>query len=217
MRRSATVVGLYERASRGYDHATRRFDGLRVEAIERLELLPGNRVVDVACGTGVNFERLVERVGATGQVIGVDVSPDMLQQAADRVRAAGWPNVTLIESTVEEVTVEPPADAALFSLTHDVLQSPQAVRQVVAQLEPGARVAAFGAKRAARWLVPVNAYVRWKSRRYITDLSGLERPWRVLEAELGRLDVEGRALGGAYLASGRTPGPITTTGAPRSG
>ena len=186
----------------GYDRATRRFEGYRRRAVERLVLSSGDAVIDVACGTGLNFELLRRRVGRSGRIVGVDVSADMLRQAEARVRSRGWDNVTLIEAPVEEALLGEPADAALFSLTHDVLQSDPAVQNVLGHLAPGARVASFGAKWAPRWNVPVNAYVWWKSRRYVTDLSGLDAPWRRLERALDEFRVEPVTLGGAYIASG---------------
>lgn len=47
------------------------------------DLHPGERVVDVACGTGVLARVAAEVVGATGSVVGVDVAPDMLAVAAE--------------------------------------------------------------------------------------------------------------------------------------
>jgi ubiquinone/menaquinone biosynthesis C-methylase UbiE len=56
-------------------------------ASERLlrvaDLQPGERVVDVACGTGVIARAAADIVGATGSVVGVDVAPDMLAVAAE--------------------------------------------------------------------------------------------------------------------------------------
>ena len=199
----ADAVELYERSARDYDRATRRYLAFRISAIDRLLLSSGDRVIDVACGTGINFPYLLDHVGTRGEVIGVDISADMIRQAAARVDREGRTNVTLIEAPVEEADLGAPADAALFSLTHDVLQSPKAVERVVSHLKPGARVAAFGAKWAPRWRVPVNAYVWWKSRHYITDMRGLDAPWRLLEEAVDELVVEDAGFGGAYIAWGR--------------
>lgn len=57
----------------------------RAAAIEELQLQPGDRVVDLFCGTGVNFEPLLAGIGATGRVIGVDGSEAMLARARRRI------------------------------------------------------------------------------------------------------------------------------------
>ncbi|MFQ5933789.1 MAG: methyltransferase domain-containing protein, partial [Dehalococcoidia bacterium] len=48
---------------------------LRILAVSRLALEPGDVVLDLGCGTGLSFEYLEEAVGPDGRIIGVDVSP----------------------------------------------------------------------------------------------------------------------------------------------
>jgi S-adenosylmethionine-diacylgycerolhomoserine-N-methlytransferase len=66
--------------TRRYTLAARFYDRLaaewvyrpgRVAAIEHLRLRPGEPVLDVGCGTGLNFALLLERVGPDGLVVGV--------------------------------------------------------------------------------------------------------------------------------------------------
>lgn len=129
----------------------------------------------------------------------------MLRLAQRRVEACRWQNVTLVESLVEWAALGTPSDTALFCLTHDVLQSEAALDDVFRHLRLGARVAAFGAKTAPTWRVPVNLYVRWKSRRYVTDLDGLRAPWRLLARRLVEFEDVDRAWGGAYIVWGKAP------------
>ena len=63
----------------------------RAAAIEALQLQPGDRVVDLFCGTGVNFEPLLAGVGPTGCVIGVDGSEGMLARARRRIARHNLP------------------------------------------------------------------------------------------------------------------------------
>lgn len=136
------VVELYRHRARRYDRATRRYAGLREEAIGALELHRRERVIDVGCGTGLSFPSLLEAVGWTGHVVGVDASPQMLRLARRRVDAHGRLNVTLVEGLAEHAALGPPADAALFCMTHDVLQSEAALQNVFRHLRRAARVAA---------------------------------------------------------------------------
>jgi ubiquinone/menaquinone biosynthesis C-methylase UbiE len=175
---------------------------LRSRAVERLELRRGDRVVDAACGTGLNFPLLHAYVGDEGAIVGVDLSPDMLSKAHERVRANGWRNVTLIESSVEKAAIPNGLDAALFSLTHDVMRSPAALNNVVGSLGENGRVAALGAKWAPRWAVPVNVIVRLVSRSFVTTLEGYDRPWSHLEQLISDLRVEPVVFGAAYVAWG---------------
>src|SRR5688572_12534600 len=66
---------------------------LREVAVSRLCLEPGSRVLDVACGTGASFPFLVQAVGPDGEVVGVDISPDLAAIAKKRIEQEKWNNV----------------------------------------------------------------------------------------------------------------------------
>jgi hypothetical protein len=121
--------------------------------------------------------------------------------------------VNVIEAPVEAAEIGAIADAALFSFTHDILQSPAAVANVVAHLKPGARVSSVGAKLAGGWSPIVNFLVRRSARPYVTTFRGLDRPWRELERYTHEFDVKSLVLGGAYVASSRltNEGPARAT------
>jgi ubiquinone/menaquinone biosynthesis C-methylase UbiE len=53
--------------------------------LERAQLRQGEHVVDIGCSTGASSIALAERVGPSGQVLGVDVSAPMLARAAERL------------------------------------------------------------------------------------------------------------------------------------
>jgi ubiquinone/menaquinone biosynthesis C-methylase UbiE len=168
-----------------------------------LQLRPGATVLDVACGTGLNFAAIEHGIGPAGHLVGVDLSPDMLKLARVRVRAGAWHNVTLIESAAEDAEL-PTADAALFSYAHDVLRSPAAVHHVLDAVRPGGRVVAAGVMTASS-AGPLNALVRTATRPYVTTLDGLDEPWSHLATGLVDLLVEPAMLGTAYIASGHRP------------
>ena len=113
------VTTHYRRASRWYDAGgSIIFDGLlrlrryRLLTIDLLGELDGARVLDIGTGTGANLPLLVPRVGAQGEVVGIDYSKDMLARARARVAAAGWTNVTLVQGDAAELPgVEGPFDA----------------------------------------------------------------------------------------------------------
>jgi ubiquinone/menaquinone biosynthesis C-methylase UbiE len=194
----------YRRRARGYDRLAPLTRRLRERAVERLRLRAGQTVIDVACGTGLTFALLERHVGPDGRLIGIDLSPDMLSQARERVTAHGWRNVTLIGSAIEDAAIREVADAAVLVLTHDVMRSPEALRNVLAHLRPGGKIAAAGGKRAPAWMIPATLYLRYAMRRYTTTTEGFDHPWRTLEALVPDLQVEPLMLGGAYVAWGTT-------------
>lgn len=61
----------------------------RRRVVELLGLRPGDVVLDVACGTGRNHALIVDKIGPSGRLIGVDRSSAMLNQASERARRNG--------------------------------------------------------------------------------------------------------------------------------
>jgi demethylmenaquinone methyltransferase/2-methoxy-6-polyprenyl-1,4-benzoquinol methylase len=188
-----------------YDRLTRRSAPMRRLAVKRLDLQPGQTVLDIGCGTGLTFSLLEKQIGPEGRLVGVDLSGDMLALARARVEAHDWSNVTLIEASAEEAEIPFPVDAVISVLTHDVMRSRPALENIVRHTKPGGRIAVTGAKWAPRWALPVNAYVRYIARQYVTTFEGFDRPWSLLKELVPNLEVRPILLGGAYVAWGTLP------------
>src|SRR5207244_932358 len=89
--------------------------------VEMLRLLleaarpqPGERVLDVGCGTGVTTEPYARAVGPAGHVTGVDISQPMLDAARARIEGAGLANVALLLADAQ-VHPFPPASFDLVT------------------------------------------------------------------------------------------------------
>jgi len=200
---SRSILPAYTDDAGRYDDRTRAFQQYRELIVDALDPRPGEVVVDVGCGTGLCFAALVARVGPRGTVIGVDQAPDMVAVARRRVTEAGWRNVVVVESPIASAEVDVPADAALFSAVHDILQSGEALRTVIGWLRPGARVAAGGGKWASPWLPMLNAQIRSLHAPYVADFGGFDRPWSRLDRLLQNFQMREVAFGTGYVATGR--------------
>ena len=204
--RLARIARLYAVNAGSHDMHAAAAEPIRRRAVAALELEEGAVVLDVACGTGLSFAPLEQAIGPSGRIVGLDLSPQMLERARSRCDRSGWDNVDLVETSIEEAdlsAVEP--DALLISFAHDVTQSPEALANVLGQARPGTRVAVVGAKWAAWWAPGMNSYLWTLAAQYSTTFDGLARPWGRLSALVPDLHVETLLFGGAYLASGRTP------------
>jgi ubiquinone/menaquinone biosynthesis C-methylase UbiE len=172
------AVANYRQLAAGYDASSRHETPLRLRTIDLLHLAEGASVLDVACGTGLSFAALVERVGVQGRVVGVEVSPEMAALGRARAQREGWRNVAVRVGDVATVDLgTAPFDAVLFHYTHDVLQAPAALANVFARMRPGARVAVAGLKTTHPLLFPLNLSAWWRGRRYRTTDANLRRPW----------------------------------------
>jgi SAM-dependent methyltransferase len=196
-----------ERA-RAYDRdpVIRWAAGVRRRAVRAIQVQPGQTVLDIACGTGLNLAALSARVGPAGRVIGIDMSSDMLLIADERVQVGGLRNVELINAPVGGADIGDLADAALFSFTHDILYSPEATAAALAYLRVGASVVACGAMQRwfpgrLGWWLPTLI-----SRKYTGTREPMKRPWEGLAAQLTQVETRRPAthLGTMYLCTGRT-------------
>jgi demethylmenaquinone methyltransferase/2-methoxy-6-polyprenyl-1,4-benzoquinol methylase len=114
----------------------------RRRGVAALRLRPGDTVLEVAVGTGRNLPYLVDAVGPTGTVVGVDLSPGMLREAAKVVARRGWRNVELIEGDATKLELDRDLDAIFFSLAWSVIPDPvAALSRIWDRLRPGGRAA----------------------------------------------------------------------------
>ncbi len=183
-----------------YDIELAAFAPIRREAIERLHLAPGATVLDVGCGTGLSFALLQQAIGPRGHIVGIELSPDMLERAQARVAEQGWRNVTLLHASAQEATIPRKTHAALFHFTHDILRQPAALDNIVRALKPHAHVVSAGLQWAAPWDWMTNGWVLMAALYSTTALEGLDTPWNLLEERLGAMEVTHHA-GGIYIAS----------------
>ncbi|MEO6958003.1 MAG: methyltransferase domain-containing protein [Antricoccus sp.] len=131
----------------------------RLRGIAALDLRSGAQVLDVGCGTGLNIEPIIDRVGANGAVQGVDRSTAMLAQARARVSKQGWSNVDLRAGDASELSTILGArsgfDAAIFTYSLSIIDDWQACfDQTLAALRPGGRIAVVDmALPTGRWRI----------------------------------------------------------------
>jgi len=131
------VAATYNLASNGYDQEVVRFFPLCANRlVELIGLHPGERILDVATGTGAAAVAAARHVGSTGHVVGVDIATDMLEQARRKVEDEQLTNVEFQEGDAEHLNfAEMSFDVAtcafgIFFLP-DMIAGPQAWKRVV--------------------------------------------------------------------------------------
>ena len=105
-------------------------------------LTEGERVVDIGCGAGIDSLIASRMVGATGQVIGIDMTPAMLEKARTSAEAGGFDNVEFRQSYGESVPV--PDGWADVVISNGVLNlmpdKRKALGEMARVLRPGGRL-----------------------------------------------------------------------------
>jgi ubiquinone/menaquinone biosynthesis C-methylase UbiE len=134
----------YDRVARWYtvfEPVYLIFPPARRKATVALNLKPGDVVLEIGAGTGRNFPYLLEAVGPTGTVIGVDASAGMLAEARKLVEREGWSNVQLLRQDAAELELGRDVDGVLFSLSYSALPEPRPALALAWQrLRAGGRV-----------------------------------------------------------------------------
>jgi len=178
---------------------------LRQRAVAKLQLRPGDRVLDLGCGTGASFPYLLQAVTDSGLVVGVEISPDVVINARRRVQKHGWKNVQIIIANAQNLILSERFDAVLMMGAPDIYGSPSILANVVRHLQPRARFAAFGAKLSRHPQArPVNSIFRsCFSKATFASTPRLDfEPWGPLRDRSAAFNVEERACGLMFLAWG---------------
>ena len=204
----AKSIAKYCKRATGYDATCGNTWSIRERAVFALQLQPGQRVLDVGCGTGLSLSLLLAGVGPGGTVYGCDQSPEMLAVARRRQAEEGWDNVHLIQTAAQDLDLPEPVDALLFHYTHDVLRSPAALTRLLAFARPQARVAIAGVKYFSGWLAPLNLWVYFKNYGYNGMPGELTTPWDRILPALNEWQMTPTQYGMGYLGIGRVASGI---------
>jgi ubiquinone/menaquinone biosynthesis C-methylase UbiE len=209
------LIETYRKKAKHYDVTSRLYPvpgypqrAQRLQAVRALGLRPGATVIDMACGTGLNFRLLEEVIGPGGRIVGVDLTDAMLARAQDRIKANGWSNVSLVQADAAGFDFPAGADAILS--TYALTQVPECA-EVIAHgakaLSPGGRWVVLDLKvpgNTPRWLAQLGiAMVRPFAS---IDEWTMRRPWEAIrgavQQELADPSWTELFFGTAFLAAG---------------
>jgi hypothetical protein len=147
---------------------------------------------------------LVDAVGPSGEVVGVEISPEIVINAKRRIEENRWSNVQVIEADARTATLKGKFNGLLSFAAADIYASSQAVANLFPYLNDDARVVAFGAKLSHRRVGKVlNLLFRslWKLSFSSTPALNHE-PWAPLKNRVDELHVQEYFFGCMFLAWG---------------
>jgi ubiquinone/menaquinone biosynthesis C-methylase UbiE len=174
----------------------------RRRAVARLELRPDSQVLEVGCGTGLNFRHVLERLAPdTGHLTGLDFSADMLHRAARRVAARGWSNVDLVRADAAQMSLDRRFDAILFAYSLTMIPDcAAALQRAYEHLRVGGRLVVLDFGRFQRWGA-FGALMRgWLRLNHVETLRPYEQ---ALHDVCGEIRVEHWLGGYSFTAIGR--------------
>ena len=139
-----TVDSNSREVTRYLELATRLLDVMKRKSIEMLRLQSGASVLDVGCGLGRDAETILAMVGATGRVIGIDLSQELIEKAIERTKAMSpRPDFRVGDALALEFA-DDSFDACRIDRVLQHLRDPgRAVGEMVRVTRPGGRVTAL--------------------------------------------------------------------------
>src|SRR5215467_4066239 len=209
------LIATYRKNAKHYDITSRLYPvpgyphrAQRLRAVRALGLRAGDSVIDIACGTGLNFPLLEEVIGPDGSIVGVDLTDAMLAQAQSRIETNGWSNIRLVQADAADFDFPTELDAILS--TYALSQVPECA-DVIAH---GAAALSGG----GRWVVldlkvPDNTPQRLAQLgtaivRHFASIDEwiVRRPWEAIrvamQEELADVSWAELCFGTAFLAAG---------------
>ena len=209
------LIGTYRKKARHYDITSRLSPvpgyperAQRHRAVSALGLRAGDSVIDIACGTGLNFPLIEEVIGPGGRIVGVDLTDAMLARAQDRIETSGWRNISLVQADAADF--EFPADVDAIVSTYALTQVPgcaEVIAHGAAALCGGGRWAVLDLKvpgNTPGWLAQLGTAI---VRPFASIDEWIMRcPWEAIRAamqeELADLSWTELFFGTAFLAAG---------------
>lgn len=181
-----------------------RVKAYRIKAVQALNLQPGSRVLDVACGTGLNFGLLEDAVGEEGKIIGLDFTPAMLARARGRDKKQGWKNVALIEGDATRFELAENVDGVLCTFALSTMPAyPEMIKRSAQVLNSGARLVVLDVKATNGLGSYLNPLATYLTKPFGGNRTVLQRkPWEEMGRYLGDVQLREYYFGFIYVASG---------------
>lgn len=207
-----SVAQLYQKRAKNYDISANlyylvgiREYAYRKMAVNGLNLEQGDTVVEIGCGTGLNFRLLRDQVGAKGKVIGVDLTAEMLSAAKKRTERNNWKNIKLVQC--DAATYNFPKRAGGIISTFAITLIPEydkIIQNGAAALSHGKRLVVLDFKMPDNWPMWLIKLFVILTRPFGVTLDLADRhPWETIDQCLDLVEFNTKYFGGIYIAAGQ--------------
>ena len=205
------IAGLYQKRARHYDFSANLYYLLGIRefayrkiAVEALKLENGDTVVEIGCGTGLNFRLLRDCVGWEGKIIGVDLTAEMLSAAGRRVERNKWTNIELVQCDAGAYAFPEHVDGVISTFAITLVEEyDNIIKRGAAALSPGKRLVVLDFKMPDNWPMWLVKFFVILTRPFAVTLDlTVRHPWESIERYLDLNELKRFYFGGIYLAAG---------------
>jgi demethylmenaquinone methyltransferase/2-methoxy-6-polyprenyl-1,4-benzoquinol methylase len=208
------VQAMYQSGAKYYNFTTilYRLIGLRMKtyrslAVQKLSLKRGDCIIELGCGTGLNFPFIIEQIGSEGRLIGIDLTPGMLDLARVRVERADWNNVELIQSDLAAYDFPEKVNGVLATGVFGYIAEYDPIIKAISRaLHSGGHLVILDGKQPEKlpsWLFKIVLKLG-RPFGFTPDYFNV-RPWESVQAYFQETSLEQRYGGLIYILSGTAP------------
>ena len=212
------IIRTYRKRAANYDFTANLYYlfgyrewAYRKMAVKALKLQPGDIVLELACGTGINFPLYQQYIGPEGRIIGVDITDAMLEQAQKRIASHGWKNVVLFQQDAVTYQTPLPVNAVISTYALSLFPGPKRVlKNITNSLLPDGRFVLLELQIPPSWPAWLGTAALTLMKPFaVTNEWANQRPWDMLQSTTKRLfnnvKVSERYFGLTYIISGEKP------------
>jgi len=209
------IIQIYRKRAANYDFTANLYYlfgyrewAYRRTAVKALKLQSGDTVLELACGTGINFPLFQRYIGSEGQIIGVDLTDAMLEQAKKRVANQGWQNVTLIQHDASTYQIPSNVNAVFSSFAFSLFpDTKQVLKNIANSLVPGGRLTLLELQVPKFWPSWIaSAAVALMRPFAVTEEWVARRPWETIRGTINEwfdnVEISQHFFGLTYIISG---------------
>lgn len=181
----------------------------RGEAARSLVSKPEGDYLEVGCGTGLNFPKVLAHVGPHGSLTGLDYSPEMLACARKRVERGGMDRVSLVRANAEDFDLGRSFDGILFAYSITMIPDwKAAVACCLRHLKPGGRMVVLDFYTLDGWPPPMpRLFSLWLGLNHVATARDYPEH---LSNQLAGFDLRVRNRGWNFIATGNKPEESTS-------
>lgn len=181
-----------------------RENAYRKKAVKELKLQKGNKVVEIGCGTGINFSLLQKAVGFEGRIIGVDLTDAMLAMAKTRIEENNWKNVELVLSDAALFQFPPDIDGIISTFAITLIpEFDTVIRNGCRSLKKGGRWVILDLKEPLSWLASLEPLYIFITKPFgVTRELSFRHPWESMEKYMEDTSFHELFWGFSYISVG---------------
>jgi demethylmenaquinone methyltransferase/2-methoxy-6-polyprenyl-1,4-benzoquinol methylase len=205
------IAKLYEKRAKNYDISANlyyligvREYAYREMAVKALKLKQGDTVVEIGCGTGLNFRLLRDQVGSKGKVIGVDLTAEMLSAARKRIEHNNWMNIELVHGDAVAFNFPLGVDGIISTFAITLIpEYDKIIKKGATALSPGKRLVVLDFKMPDNWPIWLIKFFVKITQPFGVTLDLADRhPWESIDECLDLVEFRKKYFGGIYIAAG---------------